>query len=97
VSIHGTPGGYQGHLRRREPPCEACRHANSLATQRWRDRQHPKAAAARVPLTLLADLLDLLPVEARAWAVAVLGDAAPRAVAIKDLINRNGEKGTSHH
>lgn len=75
----GTLSGYHWHRRRGQRPCEPCGQAHARHMQRWRDRQNPERATARVPLLLLARLLELAPPEARNKLVNELGDVAERA------------------
>lgn len=35
---HGTNGGYQVHMDRRETPCERCRFAHMVANRKWARR-----------------------------------------------------------
>ncbi|WP_152967036.1 WhiB family transcriptional regulator [Mycobacterium heckeshornense] len=42
----GTRNGYRAHLRRREPPCPACRHANTINTHQQRAKQRHNGGAA---------------------------------------------------
>ena len=34
----GTTAGWNAHTKRREEPCEPCRHAKAIYTKQWRHR-----------------------------------------------------------
>lgn len=34
--VHGTTGGYQKHLARKEKPCTPCRKAHNMAVGKWK-------------------------------------------------------------
>ncbi len=67
---HGTPGGYNTHLRRQDAPCDACRRAHNeeSRTRRYGPRDHPPTPVAngavsdeyRADLRRLFNLLDTL-------------------------------------
>ena len=45
---HGTPSGYNTHLRRQDAPCDACRlaHNEEVRTRRYGSHSHPPAPVA---------------------------------------------------
>lgn len=44
--VHGTTAGYAAHLRRGEPPCEACREAKSRYDQAFRALRKARSGAS---------------------------------------------------
>jgi hypothetical protein len=62
MTTHGTTGGYQGHVKRKDEICDACRKAQMEYLAGWRERagddlkrrQKRRAAARSRALSQLA-------------------------------------------
>jgi len=46
IREHGVSAGYGAHLRRREPPCEACRLAHNQRVNEYKKSQKRESGAA---------------------------------------------------
>lgn len=86
--VHGTPGGYTGHRRRDQEPCEACRFAMADSKRAFHITSR-SGKTVQVPAGLLGRLLREADDETTDLLYAVIGpltaEACMEVAGLEDL------------
>lgn len=75
---HGTEAGANRHRKRGEKPCDACR-IGEIREQRARRITSGRQTNVKLPVAVLADLLDSCTPDARQYVVEVLSETVVNA------------------